>query len=286
MTGCFADQGPQGETAQTSEDPGSSTSTSSGDETATTRGGGETSESEGETTEASTGTELETTGSTGDETTGDGGSSGTTCVEVLCFPDADGDGVGVSTSMPELFCNTCPEGLAEEVGDCDDDDDALSPALSEICDGQDNDCDELIDEYSPENASCDSCETFSGEYGELWFCGGGGDLLTWHEAREACMALGPSVDLAVLTELAEHAAIGEVINTPPTLYWVGLADEVVEGSFGWVDGSLLDYWPWADGEPNNIGDEDCAGLDPNNDSLLSDFDCDTHLGYICKAPAR
>ena len=56
--------------------------------------------------------------------------------------DSDGDGYG-----GDLRTERCSyeEGYVLEGGDCDDKDVALNPGADEVCDGIDNDCDELID---------------------------------------------------------------------------------------------------------------------------------------------
>ena len=58
-------------------------------------------------------------------------------VDILCCPDDDGDGTYDMTN-----CSYGPVAL----GDCDDTDPNNNPSNTEICDGQDNDCDGLIDE--------------------------------------------------------------------------------------------------------------------------------------------
>ena len=60
------------------------------------------------------------------------------------FRDDDGDGYGQDTEDTEA-CDA-PSGTAAERGDCDDADDAISPAATEVCDDVDNDCDGHIDE--------------------------------------------------------------------------------------------------------------------------------------------
>ena len=56
------------------------------------------------------------------------------------YQDLDGDGFGDSAGGTST-CEPAP-GLIETGGDCDDDDAAVNPAATEICDdGQDNDCD-------------------------------------------------------------------------------------------------------------------------------------------------
>ena len=61
------------------------------------------------------------------------------------YGDADGDGYG------EAIVETCEPGtdLVAEGGDCDDADPAIHPGALELCDGIDNDCDELVDEEDP-----------------------------------------------------------------------------------------------------------------------------------------
>jgi hypothetical protein len=60
------------------------------------------------------------------------------------YIDTDGDGVGaedVSLAMCER-----PDGYVADAGDCDDTDSGNFSGNTEACDGQDNDCDDLIDD--------------------------------------------------------------------------------------------------------------------------------------------
>ena len=59
------------------------------------------------------------------------------------FQDNDGDGFG-TTSMGE-FCIS-PPFSSEVSGDCDDTDDSIYPDATEVCNGQDEDCDGEVDE--------------------------------------------------------------------------------------------------------------------------------------------
>jgi len=71
---------------------------------------------------------------------------------VQYFPDADGDGFGSAVTP------LCEEriGHVSNALDCDDDDETLNPASTELCgDGVDNDCDGLIDaEQAREWSGC------------------------------------------------------------------------------------------------------------------------------------
>ncbi|MBK6832058.1 MAG: putative metal-binding motif-containing protein [Flavobacteriales bacterium] len=62
----------------------------------------------------------------------------------IWFYDLDGDGFGI----PETTMVACtqPMGFAPFVGDCDDQNNAVNPGTSELCDGIDNNCDGDVDE--------------------------------------------------------------------------------------------------------------------------------------------
>ena len=60
------------------------------------------------------------------------------------YKDDDGDGYG-RDDAPVEACTT-PEGYAPYAGDCDDTDASTNPSQTEVCDGVDNDCDDVEDE--------------------------------------------------------------------------------------------------------------------------------------------
>ncbi|MCB9668353.1 MAG: hypothetical protein H6734_02665 [Alphaproteobacteria bacterium] len=60
------------------------------------------------------------------------------------FVDLDGDGVGGELEGARGCAP--PDGYAAATGDCDDSDPTRSPALPEVCDGADNDCDGAVDD--------------------------------------------------------------------------------------------------------------------------------------------
>lgn len=66
---------------------------------------------------------------------------------VSVYPDADLDGYGDSSSVPSLSCpKSIPTGFTTNSEDCDDRNEQVNPAASEVCDDLDNDCDKLVDE--------------------------------------------------------------------------------------------------------------------------------------------
>jgi hypothetical protein len=61
------------------------------------------------------------------------------------YPDVDGDGFGDEDSAPVETCAP-PTGWVDVGGDCDDADDAVNPDAAEVCNGEDDDCDDLPDD--------------------------------------------------------------------------------------------------------------------------------------------
>ncbi len=74
--------------------------------------------------------------------------------------------------------------------------------------------------------------------------------MTWTDARQACLNMGGH--LVTVTSAAENNFI---FNLWPS-GWIGLTDEVSEGTWRWVTGEPYSWSNWNGGEPNNAGNED------------------------------
>jgi hypothetical protein len=172
VVGCtFSGTGLAGDSSGEDTTDESSGGTSSGGATTegappTTQGPGEpettasTNDTSGESTaEVAATTGTDTGGSTaGESTAGEstaGESSTAECVAVDWYADMDMDGRGDAAALVTA-CDP-PPGYVDNSDDCDDNDEEVSPILPEKCDNKDNDCDEMVDEYSEANKVCGGC---------------------------------------------------------------------------------------------------------------------------------
>ncbi|XP_042357101.1 CD209 antigen-like [Plectropomus leopardus] len=117
---------------------------------------------------------------------------------------------------------------------------------------------------------------------------------SWQEARQFCTKQGG--DLAVIDSREKHLSISNLINNyhdpgrpvSQTGLWIGLRDVEEEGTWRWLDGTRLAEGYWNDGEPNNIGNEDCAAAYPRDNPFKSwnDAPCNYELKWICQMAPR
>jgi hypothetical protein len=112
-------------------------------------------------------------------------------------------------------------------------------------------------------------------------------LATWDEARTACAADGTY--LAIMDNAAEALAVAQATaaNT-----WIGITDQVAEGTFVTVFGTASPFLDWAPGEPNNATlpeypeGQDCGQLwvimTPGAPGQLDDDFCPVPKAYACE----
>lgn len=72
----------------------------------------------------------------------------------------------------------------------------------------------------------------------------------WTTARQNCIDMGGH--LVTVTTSGENSFIFGIWPSG----WIGLTDEVNEGTWRWVTGETYSYTSWNPGEPNNAGNED------------------------------
>jgi len=282
-TACFVDQ-PAEATGQTATTPGSTTATEGSTATSSTGS------SSSATTATTAATATEPSSSTADETTSGStaategtlstSSSSSGCAEQLWFPDDDDDGFG--DPVTSVMACEAPRGYVPNFDDCDDDNGLINPTATEICDQVDNNCNDMVDEWSPANEECGGCTMSAFEGSVYHICES--PKITNAEARDLCTQRGG--DLVVFDTLLEVEYVLDTVLGTNIGWWIGLDDLDEEGTFVWVDGSPLgeDISQWAPGEPNNANDnEHCAILSGSLGSW-NDNSCTLLRSSICESP--
>jgi len=222
--------------------------------------------------------------SSGEQSSTGNASSSTSSIETGCTPtpwylDADNDGHG-DPAIVELACDQ-PTGHVEIGDDCDDQNDARAPGIVEICDGTDNDCDLLLNEYSAMNTSCDGCTLTANGASSYAYCT---FKRTYKDTRMECQKRGG--DLAVIQDQAENDTLTAqvlMLSGVASRWFIGLDDLALEGTFVWVDDSPLGFSSWGPTEPNNTGGlESCVVLYAG-DGSWNDQQCATASEFICES---
>ncbi|XP_051828468.1 CD209 antigen isoform X2 [Antechinus flavipes] len=102
---------------------------------------------------------------------------------------------------------------------------------------------------------------------------------SWEEAREACKIDGS--DLVIVSSSEEQKYLKQKIDLSH-VWWLGLSDKKKEGTWHWVDGTILEQSFWNEGEPNNAGDEDYCELTSKS---WNDASCSKKNKWICEKEA-
>ncbi|KAL6100425.1 uncharacterized protein ACO6RY_07578 [Pungitius sinensis] len=111
---------------------------------------------------------------------------------------------------------------------------------------------------------------------------------SWNNARTDCRAKG--ADLVMINSPQEQKFLSSIVTRGS---WIGLSDEEMEGTWKWVDGTLLTetvaYWekgskvvqPDNGGGDPQWGEEDCAET-RNSGTTWNDVRCTDSLHWICE----
>jgi hypothetical protein len=203
------------------------------------------------------------------------------------YADSDGDGYGT----PELTAVDCvqPPGFVSNDLDCNDKDPRVNPDGAELCDGLDNDCNAATAEVCPAG-----CSVQTNESAIYLFCSIGAN-----QANASLTCQGQDMHLVRIDDLAEQAYLSEqriIAFGGRSKTYIGASDLATEDTWVWQDGSQ--FWQgrgggvpvaglfnfWRDGEPNDDGTEDCAGMRDNSSSTgrWVDFECSQVVRYICE----
>ena len=95
---------------------------------------------------------------------------------------------------------------------------------------------------------------------------------TWTTARTNCSNMGGH--LVTITTSGEQSFLFGLWPSG----WIGLTDEVTEGTWRWVTGETYSYKNWNSGEPNNSGNEDYVQFVSNG--RWNDLNNNSSLPYV------
>jgi hypothetical protein len=192
------------------------------------------------------------------------------------YVDSDGDGYGASASS--LRACDAPASSAAAGGDCDDSDRSVSPAATEVCNAEDDNCDGVVDT----EAAC-GCELeyYSSDYSHPYlYCR---SAQPWSSAQSDCISKG--YRLVTIGSSAENEWVDSTADLYSTdRWWMGFNDQASEGSWVWESGAAVTYTNWHSGEPNDVGGEDCGQVNRFHPTTTwNDETCAQSLYYICEA---
>jgi len=102
--------------------------------------------------------------------------------------------------------------------------------------------------------------------------------MSWFDAMQCCYYqhgyLAEPTSQEEQDKIKQYLLIsngGDKMNT----WWIGGTDMHREGAWRWMSGAPWSFAPWAEGEPNQKGNEDCTAMDPQDDYEWMDLDCET-----------
>lgn len=100
--------------------------------------------------------------------------------------------------------------------------------------------------------------------------------VTWHNSKTICQIFGGQ--LASIHSLEENSYI---LNTFHTYMWIGIHSHFSKPNNTWLDGSVIDFTNWDEGEPENIYEKPCTAIVPNTGKWRT-FSCYKNFPSLCK----
>ncbi|MDG1481793.1 MAG: putative metal-binding motif-containing protein, partial [Myxococcota bacterium] len=202
------------------------------------------------------------------------------------YGDADGDTYG-GTRFELTQCNQPSNYVANDT-DCDDSDAAINPSATEVCNGEDDDCDGSIDEDSADDAavwyadtdgdgygdsatSATSCEPASGYVSDDTDCDDD-DSAVNPAATEVCDGIDNDCDTTTDEDDAADAATWYADTDGDTYGDLGATTEACEEPSGYVADS--DDCDDADAAINPAATEVCDAADNDCDGSIDEDSAD------------
>ena len=78
--------------------------------------------------------------------------------------------------------------------------------------------------------------------------------LSWYDARTRCKEDGENYDLVVIDDDKENDFLKIKIRSLAigNDYWIGMKESHDGDDFVWVDGSVVSFNDWRNGQPNDV----------------------------------
>lgn len=102
------------------------------------------------------------------------------------------------------------------------------------------------------------------------------DAADWMTGFDRCTA--DQSHLVVVDSMEENDYLEILVGRK---FWIGLHDKNNEGDFEWVNSAPLVFENWNDGEPNDLGGEDCVEL-RDSGGLWNDLPCSHSRYFVCE----
>jgi hypothetical protein len=197
------------------------------------------------------------------------------------YPDTDSDGYGDETGTAINDC-AIVDGHASATGDCNDSDDTVHPNAAELCNGTDNDCDQLPsdDETDDDGDGYVECTGWTGDSSLAGDDCDDTDATSYPGATEVCDGSDNDCDSTVpADELdgdldGESGCGGDCDDSDDSIY--STAVEICDAIDSDCDDSLVDEFDNFDGDL----EPDCIDADDDNDNDPDTSDCDDNNASI------
>ncbi|KAK0150630.1 C-type lectin domain family 4 member M [Merluccius polli] len=98
----------------------------------------------------------------------------------------------------------------------------------------------------------------------------------WTVSRDDC--LERDADLVVINSREEQEFVSSLAGNQ--WFWIGLSDGDTEGTWKWVDGTIMTSSFWRSGQPDDYGGEDCVATSLGDD--WNDVSCAAQYRWICE----
>ncbi|XP_062410864.1 macrophage mannose receptor 1-like [Sardina pilchardus] len=131
----------------------------------------------------------------------------------------------------------------------------------------------------PTSAPDSHCDQGYLLYGDNCYHFESDDVKAWNDAEQYCVGQGGH-----LASVHNQEQMSFIMAHMARTSWVGLNDIQTENTYVWTDGSVLDFVPWEQHQPDNWHNEDCIfirGVEHHNAGQINDQDCSHSYPFIC-----